>query len=128
MQLDRLVVFVEPSLTCSIEVVIGSVVDDQKNLPPGVMLDQQLEEIQEGRPVEYGSERVSKAGIVQTDGSVDVGGFSFPSGGNTGLLATWSPRSMKRGVELEARFIFKENYTANASGFFLMAGNLLFNQ
>jgi hypothetical protein len=55
MELDAILVLGEPLLAGLVEPVAGAVVDDQEDLPPVVLLDQQHQELMERVPVEHRS-------------------------------------------------------------------------
>lgn len=128
MQLDFVGVLFQPFLAGVVEPVTRPIVDDQEQLPRRVFGDELLEELVEGVAIEDRREAVGEIGILERDGSEDVGRFPQPVGIDTWLMAYPGPGLVESSVEPETRFVLEEDDSTTGAGFFFRAGNRSRNQ
>src|SRR5216684_3680317 len=127
-QFDAVMVPTEPRFAVLREVVAGSVVEDQEQLPARP-LDELLEEQQERVAVEDRLEPVVEGRLLlEGDRAIDVRGLAHPKCVNVGLLTDASPGPMQAAIKPEARLIAEHHKSATSAGFFLIAGNVFRSQ
>lgn len=110
MQRDAMMVRGKPSATVGAKVVTGAVVDDEEYFA-AVASHQGFEEPEEGAPVEHVDKLVCKARVVQRNRSEQVRGLALATCCNAWLFANAGPGSMQRRIELEAGFVFEQDYS-----------------
>ncbi len=114
----------QPQLSLFLEVVAGTVVDDQEDLPPASS-NNLLEEFEEREPVEDGRESVVEPWLLfERDDAKDVRRLAHAEGVYAGLAANSGPRLVERPVEPEARFVAEGDNATALAGFFLIFGNV----
>lgn len=128
MQLDSVRVGFEPSASGCVELMAGTVVDDEKHFASSVPPDQQLEELVKRAPVEDVRELVRESRIVKRDCSEDMRGLAQTVGVYTRLDTDAAPRLVERPIEPETGFVFEDDDAAAGVGFFLIAGNFVRSQ
>lgn len=123
MEFDALWVVGKPLLSGVVEPVTWTIVDDQEDLPPVILFDQQEQEFMEGMPVEHGRELVAEKCLIDADSTVDVGGFPHPEGVDPGLHADLRPCLVEGPIKPEAGFILEDYDAATGGSFFFISGN-----
>jgi len=124
-QLDTMAVTREPQLPFLVEVVTGTVIDDEKGLATTASANDLLEERKERDAVEHWRELVQKArSLLERHDAKDMRSLAHTEGVYTGLVADSRPRLVERPVEPEARFVAKGNDPAALARFFLIAGKV----
>jgi len=127
-QRDPAAVVGEPLFSVLVEVVAGSVVDDQKDLATSVGRDEVLEEDQEGLRIEDVGELVAEPGVGEGYRSKDVSGLALTERVDAGLVPDPRPGSMECSVEPEADFVSEEHDAPALCRFFLIRGKVSFSQ
>ena len=118
MQFKAVRVLTQPTLPVLAEVVARAIVGDEEDFPGGVAADEEFEEVQVSLGVEDRCELVGETGLVDAHGTVNVGRLAQPKGIDTRLLAYPGPGAVERAIEPEAGFVFEEDLSAAAGGFF----------
>src|SRR5919204_617747 len=127
-QLDLVAVLPKPRLPSVVEPVAGAVVDDEEDLPRGVLRDELLQELVEGLAVEHCRKAVGELGVVERHRAEDVRGLAKAIGVNPRLVADARPRLVQCAIEPEAGLVLENHDAAAGAGFFLMAGSFLRSQ
>src|ERR1700761_555387 len=123
-QLEPPTVLGEPLLPVFLEVVAGTVVDDQEDLAATVC-HELLQELEEREPVEDGSKAVVKPRAwLQRDSAEHVGRLPHAERVYAGLAADTRPRLVERPVEPEAGFVAEGHDASALARFFLIRGNV----
>ena len=123
-QLDSVPVLGEPQLSFFLEVVAGTVVDDEEDLASASSHDL-LEELEERESVEDRREAVMKPGLLfEGDDPEDVRRLAHAERVYTWLAADSGPRLVKRPIEPEAGFVTEGNDATALTRFFLIRGRI----
>jgi len=123
-QLDAVPVRLQPQLSFFLEIVAGTVVDDEEDLAPA-STDDLLEEVMERESVEDRREPVVEPRpLFERDDTEDVRCLAHAERIYAGLAANSGPRLVKRAVEPEARFVAEGNDATALPRFFLIFGKV----
>lgn len=123
MQLDFFGVLFQPILAGVVEPVTRPIVDDQEQLPWRIFGDELLEELVECVAVKDRREAVGEIGILERDGSEDVGRLPQSICVDTWLVAYPGPGLVESSIEPETRLVLEEDDSAACGGLFFRAGN-----
>src|SRR6266567_1459532 len=114
----------EPELPFLLEVMAGTVVDDQEDLA-SASSDDLLEEVEEREAIEDRGEPVVEPwSLLQCDHAEHVRGLAHAEGVYAGLTANSGPCLVERPVEPEAGFVTEGNDAAALTSFFLIRGRV----
>jgi hypothetical protein len=114
----------QPLLPLFLEVVAGTVVDDQEDLAPAAANDL-LQKVEEGESVEDRSEPVVELGLfLDGNHAEDVRSLSQAECIYARLAANSGPRLVERSVEPEARLVAERDDTSALARFFLIRGKV----
>ena len=128
MQLDAVCVGREPGTARWVEPVARPVVDNEKDLAAAVAAHQQAQEVVESPAVKHWRELIGEPGVVQREGSVDVGSLAQPVRVYARLDSNSTPRLVERAIEPEACLVFEQDDAATPGRFFLIAGKRVRSQ
>src|SRR5262249_45778141 len=121
MQFELVAVLAQPARAVLGKTMARRVVDDQEHLAPVVAANEQTEELPEGLAVEHRRELERELRVVERDGAEHVARLAQTVGVDARLHANARPRTVQAAVLPEARLVLEDNYTAAASGLFLIA-------
>ena len=127
MQLDAVLVLMEPVATGCIEPMAGTVIEDNEDLATAIATHEQLQKDMERVSVEDRRELIGESSVIERDCAVNMSRLSEAECVHSRLNADAAPRLMERTVEPEARLVFEDDYASTGARFFLIAGNVFFS-